>query len=466
MIKSISSKSMNIKKTVALTVYLMLCNYLIAQVNIFSSNKEYQWKTETLEWSNTKKQIEADIIVNEENTYQTIDGWGGCFNERGWKALQYLTGEKQKEIMTKLFSDNGCAFSYCRMPIGASDYALDYYSLNDTHGDYKMNHFSIDRDRKYLFPYIKAAIQINPELKVWGSPWTPPAWMKENNSYNKGLIKMDPQILEAYALYFQKYVEAYRNEGVNIVAVHPQNEPLHLPAFPSCGWSGQNLKTFIKDYLGPRFKKHVPNCEIWLGTINGNKETDEFSEYIQPIFGDPEVAKYITGAGFQWDGDSAVERTNKEFPNKKIMQTETKCGWGTNDWKYAFETYNQMVWYLERNASYYLQWNMVLNETGMSSWGWKQNTMITVDTFNKTYQINPQYWAVRHFTQFVKPQAKRVSCKTKDGIQSLAFKNPNGNIVLILSNQGNKEQNVTIQVKKESVSLKLLTGTIYSALIK
>ncbi len=457
---------MNLKKGILLIVYIIFLNYSTAQITVYSSNQENQWVKKTQQWSDNSNAIEADMLIDQNSTHQTIEGWGGCFNERGWKALQYLPQEEQNEIIKLLFSDNGCAFSYCRMPIGASDYALDYYSLNDTNGDYKMEKFSIERDRKYMLPYIKAAMEVNSDLKIWGSPWTPPSWMKENNRYNKGNIKMDKQTLEAYALYFQKYVEAYRNEGVNIVAVHPQNEPLHLPAFPSCGWSGENLKIFIRDHLGPRFSKYVQDCEIWLGTINGNDQTDEFSEYVQTTLGDPETSKYITGVGFQWDGDSAVEQTVQEYPKAKIMQTETKCGWGANDWNYAFETYNQMVWYLERNASYYLQWNMILNETGMSSWGWKQNTMITVDTHGKTYRINPQYWVARHFTQFITPKAKRISCETKKGIQSLAFQNPNGNIVVVLSNQTKEEQNLTMQVKKRFINIKLPSRTISTALIQ
>lgn len=436
-----------------------------AQVKVITTSAKSQWKSVDLSWNKSKRKTDADILIKTDDTLQTVEGWGGCFNERGWKAMQYLSDKEQQEIMSSLFSEKGCAFSYCRMPIGASDYALDYYSLNDKWGDYKMDHFSIDRDRKYLLPYIKAAMNVRPDLKVWGSPWTPPSWMKENNRYNQGKIKMDSKTLTAYALYFQKYVEAYRNEGVNIVAVHPQNEPLHLPAFPSCGWSGDQLNVFIRDYLGPRFKQHVPNCEIWLGTINGNDKTDEYNEYVKTVMGDKVTSEYVTGAGFQWSGDSAVEQMIENFPEKKIMQTETKCGWGSNDWKYAMETYNQMVWYLERNASHYLQWNMVLNETGMSSWGWKQNSMVTVDTYNKTYTLNPQYWVVRHFTQFVKPGAKRITLETKEGVQALAFKNVDGQIVLVCSNQTNTSQDLIVKIEKRHINLTISPEHVSTVLL-
>lgn len=458
-------KNKNLVTLICALAVQMLSGQAMAQVQIFSSNKEVSHKQNSAVWHKAKRNLDADIVINKNKTYQTIEGWGGCFNEKGWHALRYLTEAEREEIMSLLFADDGCAFGYCRMPIGASDYAMDYYSLNDTKGDYKMEHFSIERDRKYLLPYIKAALKVNPKIQVWGSPWTPPAWMKENRKYFAGSIKMTPKVLEAYALYFQKYVEAYRKEGVDIVAVHPQNEPLHLPAFPSCGWNGEQLNIFIRDYLGPRFKKHLPDCEIWLGTVNGNDKTDEFSEYVQTVLGDNKTSQYVTGAGFQWNGDAAVEQTIKAFPNKKIMQTETKCGWGSNDWKYAFQTYNQMVWYLERNSVYYSQWNMVLDETGMSSWGWKQNAMITVDTYNKTYRVNPQYTAVKHFTKFVKPGATRVETTTKEGVQALAFKNSDGQLVLVCSNQSDKEQQLTVQVGKRFFKINLSSGTIKTALM-
>ncbi|GJM62994.1 glycoside hydrolase family 30 protein [Persicobacter diffluens] len=430
---------------IILSLLLLFTPPLQAPTTQWLSYAEKQWETKAITWQKGNKKIIADIELEENLVYQQIEGWGGCFNEKGWKALQYLEDAEREEIMKLLFSTEACNFDYCRMPIGASDYALDYYSLNDHAGDYKMENFSLDRDRKYLIPYLKAAMDVKPSLKIWGSPWTPPFWMKENNHYARGSIKTDAKTLAAYALYFRKYIKNYRKEGINIVAVHPQNEPLHLPAFPSCGWTGEQLKTFIGTYLGPELKSNISDCEIWLGTINGNDQTDEFQEYVQTVLSAPESKQYLTGVGYQWDGDAAVEQTIHQFPEMKIMQTETKCGWGQNDWAYAFQTFDQMYWYLQRKASYYLQWNMVLDETGMSSWGWKQNAMITVDTFQKNYRINPQYWVVRHFTQFIKAGAYRIGCHTKNNIQALAFKNSGGQLVLICRNPTSTEQSYQLQ---------------------
>ncbi len=144
-----------------------------------------------------------------------IDGFGGCFNELGYQALSHLTEDERNQILDALFFNNGdCRFSICRLPIGASDYALEWYSLNDTPEDYDMRDFSIERDKKYIIPYIREALKRNPDLKLFASPWSPPTWMKHPKAYNYGTLRWEPKVLEAYALYFVKFVQAYEQEGI------------------------------------------------------------------------------------------------------------------------------------------------------------------------------------------------------------------------------------------------------------
>jgi glucosylceramidase len=341
------------KKTTILLVLALSVKLLVAQekCDLYTSSQDNYWEQSSVELKNIAQTLNEKIVIDPAVKYQTIDGWGGCFNEIGWQALSYLSDQEKKKVMAALFDPSGCVFTICRMPIGSSDYGLDYYSFNDSAGDYKMKYFSIERDKKCMIPYIKAAMKYQPELRVWGSPWTPPAWMKTNGKYFQGQLNQDEKNLQAYALYFSKYVEEYRKEGINVFAVHVQNEPLHLPTFPSCGWTGQQMANFIGKYLGPHFQKEKLNAEIWLGTLNGDSDKDEYKLFVVPSLSDPNTAKYITGVGFQWYGDAAVEATVDNFLDKKIMQTETKCGNGDNSWNYAFETYEQMEWYLNRNAT-------------------------------------------------------------------------------------------------------------------
>jgi glucosylceramidase len=153
--------------------------------------------------------------------YQVIDGFGGCFNDLGWQALLALDEPAREAALKELFDPAGANFTLCRMPIGANDFSLKWYSFDETPGDYRMEDFSIERDRSDLIPYIKAAMKYQPKLGVWGVPWSPPEWMKTNNHYKGGTMKQDARTLAAYALYFSKYVRAYRAEGVHVYAVMP-----------------------------------------------------------------------------------------------------------------------------------------------------------------------------------------------------------------------------------------------------
>src|ERR1035437_2685462 len=216
------------KTTGAILLNLLICNAAFSQVLWIGTTEKAPWKTNQAtvlkKYDGTNERL---IEIFPSKKLQQIDGFGGCFNERGMDALSVLNENKRQDVIQQLFDTiSGCKFNICRMPIGASDYAMDYYSLDDTPGDYKMEHFSIERDRKYLIPYIKMAMKYNPKLKIWGSPWTPPVWMKSNNHYAcQGMqdschLQWNPEILNAYALYFEKYINAYRNEGVNVYAIH------------------------------------------------------------------------------------------------------------------------------------------------------------------------------------------------------------------------------------------------------
>ncbi len=203
--------------------------------------------TEKSQWQKGKEASGNKIngTVSFGNEGQTVRGFGGCFNELGKIALEKLSSEEKREAMSALFSEEGCNFEFCRMPIGASDYSEIWYSCNETEGDLEMKNFSIERDRKYLLPYIKEAMEYKPEMKLFASPWSPPTWMKTHKVNNFGRLIQTDENLKAYALYFKKFVEAYKEEGITIEQIHIQNEPCSSQKFPSCRWSGEEFRNFI-----------------------------------------------------------------------------------------------------------------------------------------------------------------------------------------------------------------------------
>lgn len=217
-------------------------------------------------------------------SYQIMEGFGGCFNELGYIALNKVSKDKKEEVMKKLFNPEECNFTYCRLPIGANDYAASWYSLNETKGDYKMKNFNIERDKGCLIPYINDAEKYSGKLTLFASPWSPPTWMKFPEVYNFGTLIWEEENLKAYALYFKKFIEAYEKEGIKINQVHIQNEPIADQKFPSCVWSGRKMRDFIKGYIGPLFEESKMDTEIWLGTLNSpyddyGDENWQFGQY-------------------------------------------------------------------------------------------------------------------------------------------------------------------------------------------
>jgi glucosylceramidase len=399
------------------------------------------------------------ITLDSRDLRQTIDGFGACFNELGWEALQSVSQERRDGIIRDLFDpDTGCALTICRMPVGANDYAVDWYSLDEVPGDFEMTDFSIDRDRQRLIPYIRAAMAVNPGIRLWASPWSPPSWMKVNGHYAcrsdpkvndlppgksgremSTQFIMDEQTLSAYALYFSKFIHSYREEGIEIYAVHVQNEPNSCQNFPSCIWTPQDLATFIGKYLGPRFETDLPDTEIWLGTIERPQP-----ERIDAVLQDKQAARYVKGVGFQWAGKDAVGEVRKRYPEMKLMETESECGNGSNDWNALEHTFSLMKHYFTQGVESYLYWNMILDESGKSQWGWKQNSLITIG-HDGLVTCNPEYYLMKHLSASVRKGARFIG--SLDGWENcFAFLNPDHELVLMVLNPESSEQTLSFQL--------------------
>jgi glucosylceramidase len=372
---------------------------------------------------------------------QKWEGFGGCFNELGWIALSKIPAAKRQAVLRSLFHpQSGCRFNYGRLPIGASDYAAEWYSHNETDGDLAMKHFSIERDRKHLLPYLQSALAHRPDLTLFASPWSPPTWMKFPKACNYGTLIWTPAILKAYALYFVRFVQAYQKEGAKIRQVHPQNEPVADQKFPSCLWTGEQLREFIARYLGPAFRQHGLDCEIWLGTLN----TDDYDGFPLTVLSDPQANRLIQGVSFQWAGRNAIQRTHAAWPGKRLMQSENECGDGQNTWDYAGYIFNLLRHYLCNGANSYIYWNMVLEKGGLSTWGWKQNSMICIDGTKVTY--NPEFHVMWHFAHFIEPGATRLETEGPWSANAVAFENPDGTRIAVVRNPLKKAATLCLDV--------------------
>jgi glucosylceramidase len=419
------------------------------------------WKTmPALKFENAQA-LNPDLTIKPKELLQTIDGFGGCFNELGWKVLLALPDADREKVVASLFDKEGCDFTLARMPIGASDYGNSWYSLDDVEGDLKLEKFNIDRDKGYMLKYVAAAMKFKPQLGVWISPWSPPAWMKDNNNYSKGKLKQDPENLKSYANYLAKAVDAYQKEGLNIYALMIQNEPVSSSNYPTCLWSGEQLRDFIRDYAGPAFRDQKVKAELWYSTVN-NANPDRF---INIAMADPEAAKFIVGVAYQWEGQNAIAKTHEKYPQLKLMQSESECGANKNNMADAQHTFQLMRKYFAGGAASYFYWNMILQPGGKSTWGWAQNALITIDPDQKTVDYHPEFYLMKHASYFVKPGAK-LAKTTGAYAEHLAFVNKNGDVVVLLGNKAAEEKTISIGIDdKSTLSVKIPSHSLSTVVI-
>ena len=380
---------------------------------------------------------------------QAIEGFGASFNELGWTSLQALSESDRDSVMRELFDPAaGARFTYCRMPIGANDFATEAYSYDETDGDFELRHFSIEHDCNTLVPFIQAALRYQPKLRLWASPWSPPAWMKRNHFYaeakaypgmrdngirdnqigheGEDMFIQEPRYFEAYARYFGRFIDAYREQGIKVGMVMPQNEFNSAQNFPSCTWTPEGLARFLH-YLGPEMDRH--GAEVFFGTMErGNPQL------LETVMGDPEAARYVKGVGVQWAGKNALPAIHREFPSLIVFQSEQECGDGSNTWSYTGYCWQLMKHYFRSGATGYMYWNISTGKEGMSTWGWAQNSLVSVDTGAKKLNFNSDYYLLKHLTHFVDVGARTLET-TGTCDDALAFANPDGSTVLLVRNE-------------------------------
>lgn len=379
---------------------------------------------------------------------QTVRGFGGCFNELGMIALRKLSEEDRALIFDELFSPDKCNFTFNRMSVGANDFAASWYSYDEVDGDFEMEHFSIDRDRENVIPYIREAQKRQPAFSLFASPWSPPTWLKFPKVYNYGKLIREEKYQRAYAKYVRLFLEAYEKEGIHISQYHIQNEPCSTQKFPSCVWVGEEFREFIRDYLVPELEAHGIKTDLWLGTMNGPEGDHRWSitryhQYAGIVMEDEVCRRAVKGIAYQWAGKSAVQATHDAYPDLELIQSESECGDGTNTWTFAMYIFEMIRHYFRNGVTAYVYWNMALEDGGESTWGWHQNSLVTVKDGKAI--LNPEFYLMKHFAHFVHPGAKVLRTKGSMSPNCLAFENPDGERVAVLMNPYDFEKTVTLE---------------------
>ena len=419
--------------------------------------------------------VEAVVTVDVAHVDQEIMGFGTAVSELSWKSLSLLSEGERGKILDEMFSPSGGNFTVVRTPIGASDFALDYYSYDDYPDDFGMEKFSIERDERSLLPLLREIVKRVPSdtLRTWASPWCPPKWMKRTGCYasckpwksgapndctpdarvyeGEDGFCCDDAHFRAYALYFRKYVDAYRAAGVPIWMVMPQNEFNSAQPYPSCTWTSRSMATFIGKYLGPALEGS--GTDLFFGTVERAS-----MEIVNNVLKDADCMRYVKGAGFQWGGKDAIVAVRRRYPGLFLVQTEQECGDGRNDWKHARHCWDLMRHYLGHGASVYEYWNMSLCDDSLSRWGWRQNSLVTVAADGRSWRFNIEYYVLKHVSHYVGRGSRRVA---SDGYEdALAFVTSDGAVVVVLGSQSDREKVVEIRVGGRVARVNLLPNSL------
>jgi len=300
-------------------------------VNMFtttgSKTKLLEKQDDLVLTSDFTNELSTSITIDDNITYQEIDGFGAALTESSAYLIYNLPAEQRNQVIRDLFSNEGIGINFIRLPMGASDFALNNYSYDDVTGeDLTLSQFSIERDRAYVIPVLKAAFTYNNQIKLMGSPWSAPAWMKNNKSMNGGSLK--DEYIDIYGDYFIKFIEAYKEEGLPIYAVTLQNEPLHeTGSYPTMKMSANQQIKLIKN-LGPKLAERNLDTKIIIYDHNWDNRTYAFT-----ILNDNNANKYVAGTAFHCYAGSvdSQSKVHNAFPDKGIWFTECSGGqWATN----------------------------------------------------------------------------------------------------------------------------------------
>jgi glucosylceramidase len=418
-----------------------------------------------LEWQKPSQVATDAIQLDSGAARQRILGFGAAITEASAYVLSRLSEAERAPVMRDLFAPDAMALNVCRTCIGSSDYATKVYSYDESHEpDPELKKFSIDHDKQYYLPILREARKANPELFLFSSPWSPPGWMKPNNSMLGGAMRK--QSFDPYARYFVKFLEGYKAEGVDINAVTVQNETdaEQEGRMPACLWAQEQEMEFAAKFLHPALRKAELNAKIWIVDHNYSlwgRAIDELS--------DPDVYKAVDGIA--WHGyvgePSAMTRVHEAFPEKNAYWTEggpdiTQPDYQTDFAKWA-EQFNGILNNWARSIT---AWNVALDEKGKPNVGpFSCGGVITIDNGSHRITRSGQYWAFAHYSQHVKRGAQVFATNalgdTGAGspVSHTGFRNPDGSYVVVVVNKG-AERQVQLLMGEEALTVDLPADSV------
>ncbi|QIX61470.1 glycoside hydrolase family 30 protein [Hymenobacter sp. BT18] len=416
-------------------------------------------------------ETQPTVFVDPTHTFQTLVGIGGALTDAAAETFAKLPKAAQQEFMQAYYSPTaGIGYTLARTHINSCDFSSGMYTYV-ADNDQELKTFSVKHDEQYRIPFIKQAIAAaGGKLPLYVSPWTPPAWMKDNNDLQHG-GKLRPEFRQAWANYYVKFIKEYERQGMPIWGLSVQNEAMANQRWESCLYTAEEERDFIKEYLGPTLKKGG------LGDrklIAWDHNRDQVYQRASTILDDPEAAKYVWGIGYHWYENwtgsdmlfSNVKRVHDTYPDKQLIFTEgciEKFSLDrVSDWKLGEVYGRSMIEDFNAGTAAWTDWNILLDETGGPNHA--QNfcfAPIIGDTRSGKLLYTNIYYYIGHFSKFIRPGAKRIiSSSTRDVLQTTAFRNTDGSVAVVVMNTSDKPMDFLLWLKGQAASTTSLPHSI------
>ena len=496
---------------------MKLTNYLFYSFLLFMmiscATKEYQLVVEVYETSasgnnlsklenfssdkTSVESIQVTLLPNQEK--QTITGFGGSFTEASAYLLNQLSKKNRDSIIEAYFGESGAKYSLTRTHMNSCDFSLSQYSYAPVEDDKELKHFTIEEDKNDIIPMIKDAMAVSKDgFKILTSPWTASPWMKDNKNWVGG--KLLPEYYDTWALFFSKYVTAYKNEGIDIWGFTVENEPLgNGNNWESMHYSPDEMTNFVQHHLGPKLEADYPNVKI----LGYDQNREHLNEWVDSQYKNEETSKYFDGTAIHWYASTfhyfpeKLQYAHKKAPNKYLIQSEacidaevpvwkddawywkkeaTDWGW---DWapekdkpmhpKYApVNRYaRDIIGCLNNYVDGWIDWNMVLDTKGGPNWfkNWCIAPVIVKPETDEVY-FTPLYYTLSHFSKFIRPESKVIEVNhTDNDIMITAAENTDGSIAVVIFNEKENAKNIQLTLNEKSVNINIQGQAIQTIVI-
>ncbi|HEV3221714.1 MAG TPA: glycoside hydrolase family 30 protein [Puia sp.] len=469
------------KRYIFCSIFSILIHTAFAQnqktVTVFTTAKNTTYrisKTDSgLKFSDFGQPLETQVcvFVDPTHSFQTILGIGGAITDASAETFAKMPANVQKQLLTAYYDKvNGIGYTLARTNIHSCDFSSESYTYVSD-GDKELKSFNIDHDRQFRIPLIKQVIAVTGgKLTLFVSPWSPPAWMKDNNSMIQG-GKLLPQYRQPWANYFVKFINAYQKEGIPVWGLTLQNEPMAKQTWESCYFSAEDERDFIKTYLGPTLVKQGMSDKK---LIAWDHNRDLIYQRASTIFNDKEASKYIWGIGYHWyetwTGSAMmfdnVRRVAETFPDKKLMFTEGCTdrfdAARINEWALGEVYGHSMVNDFNNGTVGWTDWNILVDENGGPNHvGNFCFAPVIGDTKKGELIFTSSFYYIGHFSKFIRPGARRIiSSSNRDMLETTAFENADGKIAVVVMNRSDKAVPYLLWMNNKAAKMESLPHSI------